>query len=173
MRIAVTGPESSGKSKLTIDLSRALNIPFTSEYSRAFLNDLGRPYDQSDLTNICEGQIAKWQEFQASEDFISDTEMISLKIWSEVKYGFCEDFIMQAINNQKFDLYLLCLPDLPWEFDKMREAPSQKDRNLILNRFKREFEMYKIEYQVVSGIGNERFKNAMGIVKKTFNNLNI
>ena len=52
MRIAILGPESSGKSTLAKALASELKIDFTDEYARTYLNNINREYHQNDLLEI-------------------------------------------------------------------------------------------------------------------------
>jgi nicotinamide riboside kinase len=49
-KIALTGPESSGKSTLARQLATYFDAPVVPEYARLFLSLLGRPYVEADLT---------------------------------------------------------------------------------------------------------------------------
>ena len=49
LKIIITGPESSGKTALCKALSKHFKIPYTEEYAREYLNNLGREYKKEDL----------------------------------------------------------------------------------------------------------------------------
>lgn len=157
IRIAITGPESSGKTTLTQALSEELNgTPFL-EFARAYLERLDRNYVQSDLNNICEGHL---NQFRESEDEFQlvDTDFIVLKIWSHLSFGSVSEEIQSAIASDYFDLHILCTPDIPWQYDPLREHPNQRDKL---------FEMYKKElfaasklFIIVSGSLEERIKKS-------------
>ena len=55
-RIAIVGPESTGKSLLSKELADHLQTVWVEEYAREFLNKLGREYKQADLIDIAKGQ---------------------------------------------------------------------------------------------------------------------
>ena len=55
LKIAFTGPESSGKSTLSKWISEAYNIDLVKEYARDYLNDYV-PYNQMDLDKIAQEQ---------------------------------------------------------------------------------------------------------------------
>ena len=57
LKVALTGPESSGKTTLTLALAEYFNAPHLLEYSRVFLNELTRPYVEQDLLPIAIGQL--------------------------------------------------------------------------------------------------------------------
>ena len=56
LKIIITGPESSGKTTLCKALSEHYKIPFTKEFARKYLSDLGKSYLQEDLLEIAKGQ---------------------------------------------------------------------------------------------------------------------
>jgi len=145
-KIIVTGPESSGKTTLCKALSKHFKIPFAKEYAREFLDELGRDYKQDDLLEIAKGQLLSEHNTQ-----ILDTDLITIKIWSEYKYGNCDKWIIEQIEKQKTEkrFYLLCRPDIPWEVDRQRENP--KDREKLFKIHKKELENLGHNYFVVEG----------------------
>ena len=165
-KIAITGPESTGKSWLTDHLASHYQAPFVPEYARGYIDRLGRPYEQQDLLQIAKGQVAaeKEMELQGPGMLFLDTELIVIKIWSLHKYGVCDPFILKAIEKQNYDLYLLCDVDLPWEHDKQREHPHL--RPFFLNWYRKELEYYGFPFEMVSGLGDERLQGALEAVEK-------
>ena len=116
LKIIITGPESSGKTTLCKALSEHYKIPFTKEFARKYLSDLGKSYLQEDLLEIAKGQF-KHEQLTSKKQQISlqDTDLITLKIWSNYKYGNCNNWIINQIEKQKVKnrFYLLCKPDCP------------------------------------------------------------
>ena len=51
-KIVIIGPESTGKSTLSAALAEALDTVWVPEYARAYLEGLGRPYEEADLLRI-------------------------------------------------------------------------------------------------------------------------
>jgi nicotinamide riboside kinase len=146
LKIIVTGPESSGKTTLCKKLSKHFKIPFTKEFAREYLNVLSRDYSQDDLLKIAKGQLASEHNFQ-----LLDTDLITIKIWSEYKYGNCEKWILDTIEKQKTEkrFYLLCKPDIHWEADPLRENPN--NRNGLFELYKKELEDLEYNYLIVKG----------------------
>lgn len=163
INIAVLGPESTGKSTLCKALSEHFEISYTNEYARTYLNQIGRNYKYDDLISIAKGQEKLINEGlgNAKELFISDTEIITIKVWSEVKYGTSDLEINDMIDDQNFNLYLLCSADLPWEYDSLRETPELNKRKKIFKLFKFFLELHNCDYEVVSGKNEERTKMAI------------
>ena len=57
-----------------------------------------------------------------------DTDMYVMKVWCEYVFGKCHQFILDEIVQRKYDLYLLCKPDITWVKDELREYPDEKIR---------------------------------------------
>ncbi len=124
VKIAFTGPESSGKTTLAKKVASLYNGIFVEEFARTFLK--GKPtYVQEDLDAIAEGQVKSWDV--GTEFLVADTEMTVICIWSLYKYGTISPKIKQLFDQQQFDLLFLCKPDIQWEFDPMRENPENRD----------------------------------------------
>ena len=153
-KIIVTGPESSGKTTLCKNLSEHFKIPFAKEYARIFLDELDRNYTQSDLLKIAGGQLKSEQNTQ-----LLDTDLITIKIWSEYKYGSCDKWILTQIEKQKSEkrFYLLCSPDIPWQADAQRENPNDAEK--LFESYKQEIESLGHDYFIVTG-GN-RMENSI------------
>ena len=145
-KIIVTGPESSGKTTLCKALSEHFKIPYSEEFARGFLNQLGRNYKKDDLLKIAKRQLNSEQNTQ-----LLDTDLITIKIWSKYKYGSCDKWILEQIEKQKSEnrFYLLCKPDIPWQADTQRENPT--NRNELFKIYKKELESLGHKYFIVEG----------------------
>ncbi len=159
-KIAITGPESTGKSWLARELSALYQVPFVHEYARTYIENLNRPYVKEDLVQIARGQLEYEKELErmAPSLLICDTELIVIKIWSLHKYGVCDPFILDQISRTAYDLYLLCDVDLPWEADKQREHPQLRD--YFFRWYKRELDHYGFPYVIINGQGDQRLAAA-------------
>lgn len=165
-KIVLTGPESSGKTSLAEALAEHYGAPAVPEYARAYLENLGRPYEEEDLLHIAQGQLAWEEEYaaRAGEWLIIDTSMVVLKIWSEYKYGRCHPFILENLHKYQYDLFLLCRPDLPWSFDPLREHPDQREE--LFSMYQRELDVLGFPYEVISGQGEERVQRALAALAR-------
>jgi nicotinamide riboside kinase len=67
-KIAVIGPESTGKSALTKALARHYSSPYVDEYARDYVAKLNRPYTFDDLCEIAKVQIEAETFFQTLSD---------------------------------------------------------------------------------------------------------
>lgn len=170
IRIAVTGPECSGKSELTERLSQYFNIPKAEEFAREFLSATGGNYVEKDLPEICKGQLAAEDAAVSRADrmAIFDTDMTVLKIWSMFRFGSVPAFIGRADLQRVYHLKLLCRPDLPWEPDPLRESPDPRERDLLFGIFKRHLEAGPAPFEIVEGTGEQRFRKAISLVERHF-----
>jgi NadR type nicotinamide-nucleotide adenylyltransferase len=166
LKIAITGPESTGKSELAEKLAAHYDTLWVPEYAREYIDLLDRPYTREDILEIAKGQLRNENLLagKASGLFFCDTELIVTKIWSEVKYGTCDPWILEKIAENKYDLFLLCNIDLPWEYDPQREHPHMRSK--LFELYRNELETRSFRYFIVSGTGTKRLMNAVGYIEK-------
>jgi NadR type nicotinamide-nucleotide adenylyltransferase len=128
-KVAIIGPECTGKSELSQYLADHFETEWVPEYARAYLDKLRRPYTQDDLLKIAHGQLRLEDEYSidANSFLICDTNLYVIKIWSMFKYGNCQDEILETIASRKYDLYLLTYVDIPWQEDPQREHPTKRE----------------------------------------------
>ena len=164
LKIAITGPESTGKSQLAQELAMHYGTVFVPEYARAYIDALTRPYNREDILEIAKGQIREEENLtgKARRILFCDTELIVTKIWSEVRYGTCDPWILQKIEENNYDLFLLCNIDLPWEEDPQREHPHMREK--LFQLYYEELTERGSLFRVVSGTGVERLHNAIGLI---------
>jgi len=146
-KIVVIGPESTGKSTLCGYLADYYKTLWCPEFAREYLLKNGTTYTIDDLITIAKGQldaVHKHIEVLQSQidqtgivkPLIIDTDMYVMKVWAEYVFGTCPTFILDEINKQDYDLYLLCKPDIPWVKDELREYPDEKPRQELFQIYK-------------------------------------
>ena len=160
LRIAFTGPESSGKTTLAAWLSSFLELPFIEEYARTFLADQ-IDYKPEDLDFMAKKQVELWPK----GGLIADTEMHVFQIWSSVKYAQVSPSITLLLKAQQFDHYFLCAPDIPWEADPLRENPLYRDMLFGLNR--EQLEKYGRNMTILTG----NLENRQELIKVSISQL--
>lgn len=133
-KIVVTGPESSGKTTLSAALAKHYATVWVPEQSRPFLDTLGRGYVEDDLRAIGEQQLRAEDEIEEALELLRtplmfcDTDLITIRIWGEEKYGKADPWVKEVTEQRSYELWLLCAPDMPWEPDPLRENPHDRDR---------------------------------------------
>lgn len=164
-RIAITGPESTGKSWLTEHLALHFNTVFIAEYAREFINNLNRPYTFEDIEEIAKHQLLLEEEAMAKANGVLfvDTDFFVTKIWSDFVFHKCSPWILNQLQSHPYDLHLLCDIDLPWEYDPQREHPNQ--RKELFDIYKRELTESNRPFEIVSGSGNARLVSSLAAIK--------
>ena len=163
IKIAFIGPESSGKSTLALMLSKKLNCILVSEYSREYLATKQK-YSLDDLNKIAKGQRKKLEKNSKKKGkyLISDTCLLDIEIWSEVKFKTLNPEIRIMSKAERFDIYFLCKPDIPWEEDPLRENP--KNRELLYYKFQEKLINREIDYFEVKGKIENRLSFCLDII---------
>ena len=166
IKIAVIGPESTGKTELCSQLAAHFHCDWVPELAREYVEKLGNQYTYADVRQIARLQIDQEKKYEKIEDVgfvFFDTDLIVTKVWLEYKYGEVPAFVKGRLETRFFDFYLLCLPDIPWVFDPVREHGD--DREYFLDWYEREIQALGTPYAKIGGMGEERLENALQAVK--------
>jgi NadR type nicotinamide-nucleotide adenylyltransferase len=165
-KVAVIGPECTGKSDLSSFLAQHFKTAWVPEYARGYLDNLTHRYAQSDLLRIAHGQLRIEDEFlrDANRVLICDTNLYVIKVWSNVRFGNVDKEILSHIATRKYDLYLLTYVDIPWENDPLREHPDKREQlyEIYLNEMKGQ----SVPFVEIKGERDQRRKSAIGAIEK-------
>ncbi len=166
LKVALIGPESTGKSSLAHYLARRYHGTYIPEYAREYVERKG----STDVTwdELCE--IAKYQieeiksltgeagptaqrsysaaVLQAKPVFF-DTELIVTKVWFDYAFGRVPEWLKEAILRYPMDVYLLTYPDLPWIPDPARSNGSDAIRLELFHRYESEIQALDIPYYII------------------------
>jgi NadR type nicotinamide-nucleotide adenylyltransferase len=175
-KIAIIGPESTGKSTLCEQLAEHYHTLWCPEYAREYLLKHGMDYTYDNLLTIAKGQVALEEKFvqlaignrqsatlEASPLFI-DTNMHVMKVWCEFVFGKCHQYILDQIAERKYDLYLLCNVDLPWTHDPLREYPDLETRQKLYEIYKGIMTNQTVPWIEISADSEKRFETAVQTV---------
>lgn len=165
MVVVCTGPESTGKSTLAKQISTHFNWCLVPEMSREILEKSNGYYTFETIDDISKCQ---WREqietTQQCENVCCDTDLLTNIVWGEVKFKRFETWWWNTWINSQVDLFLLCAPDLEWEFDPLRENPH--DRDMLFEQYRKHLDLHSSEYKVIEGNGKERTSQAISIIEK-------
>lgn len=192
-KIAVIGPESTGKSTLCEQLAQHYNTMWCPEFAREYLLTHGMDYDFDDLLYIAKGQVAMEEEYirMAGGENISipqrphsplttrlpdrqahpsplfiDTDLYVIKVWCEFVFGNCHQWVLDQIIERKYDLYLLCNIDIPWVKDELREYPDLESRAKLYAIYEDIMINQSVPWVDISGENDERLQKAIGAINK-------
>lgn len=163
-KIAVVGPESTGKSTITQQLARHYQTAWVAEYARYYCAALTDPCTLQDEINMFHGQVALEESVLATaeKDFIfCDTTFLTVKIWSDEMMGETPQIVLDALPQRPYDLYLLMDIDLPWQEDPLRDFPHLREH--FMQIWHKELQALNANYTVISGV-EDRFENALKAV---------
>ena len=166
LKVVLTGPESTGKSRLARALAEHFDTLWVPEYARFYLSRLNRDYRQEDLLRIARGQL-QWEkawEKHGKQVLFCDTSMLVLKIWSLFKYQTCDSWITEQFKDQKDHIYLLCGIDLPWEDDPLREHPDRREE--LYQLYHRQLTASGHTFYEIKGEPSKRRQKAVEIVEQ-------
>ncbi len=166
MLIVITGPESSGKTTLGKVLADRLNLPFRAEFAREYLSSKSS-YNASDIENI--GQTQELQD-KSLTSAILDTDSSVLKIWYEHRYKNNSPILDNYWGNYDFAnrVYLLCYPDIPWEYDPLREHRELNQRITLFKKYEKLLSSVNARWHIIKGQRQQRIQTALHYCEKYF-----
>lgn len=172
-RVALVGPESSGKSYMAEYLAGHFHTVYVEEYGRTYCEKFGMDLTELDFAHIAGGQLYREDEMarQASGILFCDTELIVTQVWSEIFFnGVCQPWIEWAGRQRHYDLYLLFAPDIPWENDGLRAFEQQ--REWMFGRLWEVLEIRNLKFEIIRGGFEERTRAAVKAVNDLLKNGN-
>ena len=167
-KIALIGPESSGKTTLCMELAAHFQTSWVPEFARNYISKLNRKYTLDDILHCAHEQIKSENELlrSANRFLFCDTDLIVAKVWCEDVFKTTPGWIEEMIETHRYDLFVLTLPDIPFQQDNVRENPHR--REFFFDWYKRELEKRNFGYEIISGTAEVRFSNALMAINKVF-----
>ena len=168
-RVVIIGPESTGKTVLCEQLAKHYNTVYVPEYARTYFeeHDINN-YTTDDLEVIAKKQLELEKEYllKANGFLFCDTSLITIKIWSTHKFNKVPGFITKSIKDNDYDLSLITNNDVPWTPDPQRRHEDLREHLFKWNRH--ELQKLNVDYKIITGTGEERFKNTILLIEAAF-----
>src|ERR1700759_4171980 len=163
-KIAIVGPESTGKSTMSAYLAEHYQTVWVPEFARGYCEKLTEPPTWQDEINMFYGQLELEKELLPKADklIICDTTFITVKIWSDEMFGSSPQEVLDELPKHKYDLYLLLDIDMAWEDDPLRDFPDMREHFMAV--WHKELQSLGANYQVISGQGDVRYQNAIAVI---------
>lgn len=160
-KIAIVGPESTGKSTISAQLADHYNTIWVPEYAREYCTALTAPCTWQDEINMFKGQLEIEKQClpYANKILICDTTFITVKIWSNHMFGKSPQEVLDELPRHPYDLYLLMNIDLEWQEDPLRDFPNE--REYFMGVWHKELKALSANYHLISGTDDERLENAI------------
>lgn len=166
IKIAVVGPESTGKSTVTKALAKHFNAFWVPEYARYYCESLTTPCTLQDETNMFYGQVALEKAVETLVEnglLFCDTTFLTVKIWSDYQLGETPEVVLEALKKHSYDFYILLKNDIPWEDDPLRDFKGKSD--YFMGVWRKELGALQANYVEVGGL-TDRVENAINAVNK-------
>lgn len=163
--ICLHGPESTGKSTLAPRLAARLNGTLIEEYGRTYAEANGIDFTMADLLLIAQGHDDRTRAAIARGDalVILDTDPLMSAVWADMLFGVRDPWF--DAWRRTADFYLLFDIDLPWIGDGTRMFGSAEARQRFFDLSRAELDRRRVPYALVSGHGEERFRNALAAIE--------
>jgi NadR type nicotinamide-nucleotide adenylyltransferase len=170
-RIAVFGPESTGKTTLAQRLAAHFGAPWSTEFVREFWEQRGGKIKPADLGTIALGQIGYEEAAaaKASRVVFCDTELLTCVLWDDLLFpGDCPAWVRAEADEraQGFAHYLLCDTDVPFTPDPQRCFPDPAGREMCRRRWRETLEARHLPFTLIRGDWAERERIAIGVVER-------
>lgn len=170
-RIAIMGPESTGKSVLTEKLAKHYNTNFVEEYGRTYYEENGNKVAAKDFPIISyRRQLLEDFKIKSSNKILfCDTEDITtyylLKDYCPSDWNDVDEFFTDKFKSYRnYDIYLLLKPDCDWvqdgtrTFDYNRWEQYNTIKSLLMER--------NCNFVEIGGDWDERFSESIKLIDK-------
>lgn len=174
-RVSFLGPESVGKSTLTVRTAQHFKTCFVDEYGRSYLEErirsCGYAHDEfreTDIPTIARGQMVTEDSLahRANKLLICDTDLLTTMCWARTFFGRCPRWIEEEARRRRYDLTILLSPHgAPHVQDGTRVMTDPKLRIAFFDSMRAILEAWKRPYVVVDGPIDTRFASSVAHIE--------
>jgi len=165
--LVLTGPESTGKTTLARALAAELKAPCVPEASRLLAEAMApAPLSAETVEPIARLAMRMADEALATTPafVVFDTDLVSTVVYARHYYGDCPAWILDEARRRRGARYLLCVPDLPWVADGVRDQPTE--RETLLMGFRTVLHEIGADVVEIHGVGDARLSAARAAVPR-------
>lgn len=169
-RIALIGPESTGKTTLAEALAQRFDTLWVPEYMRGYCQKLWDETRQvcryEDLLPIAEGQMQSENRLaQTARGFLfCDTCLWELAVYAYLYFDTCPPELERAALASHYDAVFLTATDVPWVADDLRDKPQEREK--VLARFEDFLQRNGIAYTLLQGAHEARLAQAEAVLQR-------
>ena len=177
-RVAVEGPESTGKSTIARDVAAACGFGFVPEWARCFIEQqvrAGQSFGEADLLTVAWGQAASERSIEriASRALIADTSILTTLTWSRFLHGRIDariERLFAAEEQRAPRMRWFFTPDTPWIADVHRavaaDAEADETRRRFWDLLVGEAARRGLPFRIVPGGFAEKRRQAMALAEE-------
>lgn len=162
-RIALYGPESTGKTTLALQLAEILQGYYVPEYLRFYLETrASKGIFPEQLVSYADARTVFEGQYQLEEQAFAQARpcvILDTCLWQNLAYA--QHYFAQwptewdeYLTPGRYDLLLLCRPDIPWTADPLRDRPQAAP--YMFRHFRRLLYRYELPFRLVEGRGAAR-----------------
>ena len=174
LRIAVYGPESTGKTELAARLAAHFRAPLVAEYARERWDAQG-VLTLEDMLPVAKEQ---WRREDAAvaqchllsdiaKLVICDTDALTTMLWSDLLYGTTPEELRRGAEQRckNYALYLLLDIDVPFAPDPQRCFPDPEDREKAMRVWRGALERRGLPFVLIRGDWAARERAAIAAIE--------
>lgn len=169
VRVAIIGPESTGKTTLARKLAATFGALWVPEHAHTMIAAGAAAADLltiRDFEDFARGQRASEDQLASSQSgqlLFCDSDALTTRLYAQMLLGACPAWIVAEANTRQYALTLLTAPDTRWVDDIHRVAPT--GRQAFFRQCEAELQALGRRYVVLAGSWEERFESAVRAVQ--------
>jgi len=135
MRIAILGPECSGKTLLARSLADKLPGALVQEYGRTYSEEFGNQSTALDLAAIAAGQLMAEEEatlVSPGLPLVCDTDVLTTCSYAYLYLGYCPTTLQELAGLRQYNVTFLLPPSLPFRPDSIRLFEHRREEHFAL-----------------------------------------
>jgi HTH-type transcriptional regulator, transcriptional repressor of NAD biosynthesis genes len=159
-RVALLGPESSGKTTLAVALAHALETRYAAEYGRELWVQREGRFDEACLLTIAREQVRREESLlcDCRDVLVCDTSPLTTVLYSQLLFGrVAAD--LEELAARQYELTVYCEPDFGFVQDGTRAGEDFQRRQDALGRA--ELQRRNIDVLVVRGSVEQRITQVL------------